>query len=67
MVNTENASEFRFGWNRYEFNYFPFARKQDWCANLGIQGCDEGPANWNMPAVSLNSVYSSLGGAANQT
>ena len=60
-------SEFRFGWNRYEFNYFPYARYQDWCAIYAIQGCDEGPSNWNMPGVSLNSVYSSLGGATNQT
>jgi hypothetical protein len=60
-------SEFRFGWNRYSFNYFPYARYQDWCGILKIQGCDEGPSNWNMPSVSLNSVYSSLGGAANQT
>jgi hypothetical protein len=57
----------KFGWNRYEFNYFPYARYQDWCAVLAIQGCDEGQSNWNMPGVSLNSVYSSLGGAANQT
>ena len=60
-------SEFRLGWNRYSFNYFPYARYKDWCGQLAIQGCDEGPANWNMPGVSLNSVYSSLGGASNQT
>jgi hypothetical protein len=57
-------AEFRMGWNRFEFNYFPQARTQDWCAVLAIQGCDEGPRNWNVPAVSLNSVYSSLGGNA---
>ena len=60
-------SEFRLGWNRYSFNYFPYARYRDWCGDLGIQGCDEGPANWNMPSVSMNSVYASLGGASNQT
>jgi outer membrane receptor protein involved in Fe transport len=60
-------TEFRMGWNRYSFNYFPYARYQDWCGKLGILGCDEGPTNWNMPSVSLNSVYASLGGASNQT
>jgi hypothetical protein len=57
----------RYGWNRYSFNYFPYAGYQDWCTMLSIQGCDEGQANWNMPAVSLNSVYSALGGTASQT
>jgi hypothetical protein len=57
----------RVGWNRYSFNYFPYAGYQDWCAIYSIQGCDEGKANWNLPAISLNSVYSSLGGTASQT
>ncbi len=60
-------SEFKVGWNRYAFNYLPYARNQDWCTNLGIQGCDEGPSNWNMPSVSFSSTYASLGGASNQT
>jgi len=60
-------SVLKVGWNRYSFNYFPYARYQDWCGILAIQGCDEGASNWNMPGVSLNSVYSSLGGASNQT
>ncbi len=60
-------SEFRVGWNRYSFNYYPYARYQDWCAIYAIQGCDEGPSNWNMPNISLNSVYSGLGGTASQT
>ena len=60
-------SDVRVGWNRYEFNYVPYARYQDWCGILGIQGCDEGPSNWNMPSVSFSSVYASLGGASNQT
>jgi hypothetical protein len=61
------VSEFRVGWNRFSFNYFPYAGYQDWCTNYGIQGCDEGKSNWNLPAISLNSVYSSLGGTASQT
>jgi Carboxypeptidase regulatory-like domain/TonB dependent receptor-like, beta-barrel len=60
-------SEVRVGWNRFAFNYVPYARYQDWCGILGIQGCDEGPANWNMPSVSFSSTYASLGGASNQT
>ena len=60
-------SEFKVGWNRYAFNYVPYARYQDWCGILGIQGCDEGPSNWNMPSVSFSSTYASLGGASNQT
>jgi hypothetical protein len=60
-------AELKYGWNRFYFNYFPYARNRDWCTTLGIQGCDEGPSNWNMPPVSLNSVYSSLGGPSNQT
>src|SRR5260370_6218541 len=60
-------SEVRFGWHRFAFNYVPYARYKDWCGTLGIQGCDEGPANWNMPSVSFSSVYASLGGASNQT
>jgi hypothetical protein len=61
------VSEFRMGWNRFSFNYFPYAGYQDWCALYAIQGCDEGKSNWNLPAISLNSVYSSLGGTASQT
>ncbi len=60
-------SEFKAGWNRYSFNYVPYARYKDWCGTLGIQGCDEGPSNWNMPSVSFSSTYASLGGASNQT
>jgi hypothetical protein len=67
MFSPALLSVLQVGWNRYEFNYFPYARYQDWCGILNIQGCDEGPSNWNMPGVSLNSTYSSLGGAANQT
>lgn len=66
VFSSSLISDIRFGWNRYSFNYFPYARYQDWCAVLAIQGCDEGVENWNMPSVSLNSAYSSLGGSANQ-
>jgi hypothetical protein len=58
--------EFRMGWNRYEFQYFAQASTQDWCSTLGIQGCDEGPINWNVPQVSLNSVYSALGNSSGE-
>ncbi len=58
--------EFRMGWNRYEFQYFAQASTQDWCSSLGIQGCDEGPINWNVPLVNLNSVYSSLGNSSGE-
>jgi hypothetical protein len=60
-------SDFKVGWNRYAFNYVPYARYQDWCTILGIQGCDEGPSNWNMPSISFSSTYAGLGGASNQT
>jgi hypothetical protein len=58
--------EFRMGWNRYEFQYYAQASTQDWCLKLGIQGCDEGPINWNVPQVSLNSVYSALGNSSGE-
>jgi hypothetical protein len=59
-------SEFRLGWNRYEFQYYAQASTQDWCSVLGIQGCDEGAINWNVPAVSFNSVYSALGNSSGE-
>jgi hypothetical protein len=59
-------SEIRIGWNRYEFQYHAQARTEDYCAVLGIQGCDEGQINWYPPSVSLNGVYSSIGGGNDQ-
>lgn len=59
--------EFRVGWNRYDFNYFAQADTKDWCLVLAIKGCDDdGPIDWDVPQVSLNSVYSTLGGGTGQ-
>ena len=66
IFSSNLIGDVRYGWNRFSFNYFPYAGYQDWCAIYSIQGCDEGQNNWNMPAISMNSVYSSLGGTASQ-
>jgi hypothetical protein len=58
--------ESRAGWNHYQFQYYPQAGYQDWCALLLIQGCDEGPANWDVPEASVTG-YSTLGAGTAQT
>jgi hypothetical protein len=67
VFSSSLLSEFRVGWNHYQFQYYPQAGKQDWCTTLLIQGCDETtPADWDVPQVSLTG-YSTLGGGSAQT
>ncbi len=63
-------AELRLGWNRFDFQYYPIDRTQDYCKALAIQGCDEArKTSRNIPQVSFSSA-SNLGassGSGSQT